>query len=109
GGEMRRERGQALILVLILLVVGTLLIVPLLQLLSTTTKSGEMYTQFIWEDYAADAALEYALWKLNCQPGFAASLPIGEESEPFGVMLNGITAWATITARASGEELSGQD
>ncbi|GAH89317.1 unnamed protein product, partial [marine sediment metagenome] len=42
-------------------------------------------------------------------PGFAATLPIGEESDPFCVTLNGVTAWTTITAQAiSGDYLGGQ-
>ena len=52
---MKRERGQALILVLILLVVGALLTVPILQLVDTNLKARMMYGQFINEDYAADA------------------------------------------------------
>jgi len=108
--RMKRERGQAFILVLILLAVGAVLIFPLLQLTSTTLKSSQMYGQFANEDYAANAALEYGLWRLNHEPGFAHSLTPGVESEPFCVTLNGVTAWTTITSYADiGEELSGQD
>jgi len=107
--KMKRERGQALILVLILLAVGALMIVPVSRLTGDVQKSSQKYVQFSNEDYAADAAIEYGLWRLNWEPGYAASLPMGEKSEPFGVTLNGVTAWTTITAEAAGEELSGQD
>ena len=95
--RMKRERGQAFILVLILLAVGSLMIVPVLCLSSNTLKSSQMYMQFANEHYAADAAMEYGLWMLNWKPGYAASLPMGVERPPFYVTLNGVTANATIT------------
>ncbi len=103
---MKRERGQALILVLILLVVGTLVTVPILQLASTNLKSRMMYGQFINEDYAMDAANDYALWKLRWEPGYAANLTFGVPSDPIIVTLNGVTANTTVTAQAT-ESLSG--
>ncbi|HEY82272.1 MAG TPA: DNRLRE domain-containing protein [Dehalococcoidia bacterium] len=103
---MRRESGQALILVLILLAVGALLLVPTLELTTTVLKSRQMYGQFIKEDYAMDAANEYGLWRVLWEPGYAASLPIGQESDPFTVTINGITVNTTITAQAT-EALSG--
>ena len=106
---MKRELGQAFVLVLILLAVGGLLIVPFLQIVSTTVKSRQMYGQFINEDYAADAAIEYGMWRLKYEPGFAASLPPGQESEPFYVTLNGVTASTTVIAQAPPGQLSGQD
>jgi len=109
-GKMKRECGQAFILVLILLTVGALVIVPTLRLTGDTLKSSQVYVQFSNEDYAADAATEYGLWRLNWEPGYAASLPIGVESEPFSITLNGVTAWTTITPQATpGDELGGQD
>ena len=110
GKKMKRQCGQAFILVLILLAVGTLLIVPLLQLTQTTVKGSAMYGQFANEDYATNAALEYGLWRLNYEEGFVQSLIPGVESEPFSVTLNGVTAWTSITSHADiGEDLSGQE
>jgi len=107
---MKRECGQAFILVLILLTVGALVIVPTLRLTGDTLKSSQVYVQFSNEDYAADAATEYGLWRLNWEPGYASSLPVGVESEPFSITLNGVTAWTTITPQATpGDELGGQD
>ncbi len=105
---MKRERGQAFILVLILLAVGALLIVPILHTAYIVVKSRSMYGQFIMEDYAADAAVEYGMWRLKYEPGFAESLPIGTESDPFYITLNGITANTTVMAQALESELSGQ-
>jgi len=109
-GKMKRECGQAFILVLILLSVGALVIVPTLRLSSDTLKSSQVYVQFSNEDYAADAATEYGLWRLNWETGYASSLPIGVESPPFYITLNGVTANTTITPQATpGDELGGQD
>lgn len=106
---MKREGGQAFILVLILLAVGSLLIIPFLQATSTVSKSRLIYGEFIKEDFAADAAVEYGMWRLQYEAGFAESLPIGTESPPFYVTLNGITANATVLAQALELQLSGQD
>ena len=104
---MKRERGQALILVLILLVVGALVTVPVLQLVSANLTARMMYGEFIKEDYAADAATYYALWKLKYDTVFTASLTFGEPSEPLYVTINGVTANSTVTSEASEGWMSG--
>ena len=103
---MNRERGQALILVLILLVVGSLMIVPFLQLTNTVLKGRMMYAQFIKEDYATDAAIEYSLWRLNWEPGFTDDWTVGD-NVTFEFTLNGVTANITITMHTT-EWLSGE-
>ena len=57
--------GQALILVLMLLAVGSLLIVPGLGLLQTSFKSGQIIDQREREMYAAEAAQDYVMWELK--------------------------------------------
>jgi len=108
---LNRERGQALILVLILLAVGSLMIVPFLQLTHTVLKGRMMYAQFIKEDYAVDAAIEYSLWRLNWESGFADNMTVGDNAT-FEVTLNGVTANITITMHTiewlSGEGLEGK-
>ena len=103
---MKRERGQALILVLILLAVGAMVTVPVLQLVDTNLRARMDFEEFIKEDYAAEAATEYALWKLRWDPTFAASLVFGVPSGPLYVSINGVTASSTVTAEAT-ETLSG--
>jgi hypothetical protein len=105
---MKKERGQALILVLLLLGVGAVLIIPILQMTFTAVKSRQMYGQTIKADYAADAAIEYGMWRLKYETGFAASLPVGVESEPFYITLNGVEASTTVVAQAPAGQLSGQ-
>ena len=58
---MRRQKGQAFILVLILLAVGSLLTVPALRLTSTSLKSSQVVTRQVKALYAADAAQEYVI------------------------------------------------
>jgi hypothetical protein len=108
GNWMKKENGQSLLLVLILLGVGAALIVPFLLVTDTVIKSRQLYGESIKEDYAADAAVEYGMWRLKHEPGFADSLPVGSESEPFYITLNGYTANTTITAQTLEFELSGQ-
>lgn len=59
-----RQKGQALILVLIILAVGSLTIIPALRLTSTSLKNSAIVTDQIQALYSADAAQEYVLWKL---------------------------------------------
>ena len=64
---MRRkgESGQAFIMLLIILAIGTLLIVPAMNLTSTSLKSSEVVYDEVRSLYAADGAQEYVLWKLR--------------------------------------------
>ena len=61
---MKKQAGQALILVLILLAIGTLMVVPALRLTGTSLKSSQIATRQTRALYAADAAQEYVMWKL---------------------------------------------
>jgi len=63
---IREEKGQALVLVLILLVVGGLVIAPLLDFMGTGLKVGkEVYENKMYETYAADAGVEDGLWQIR--------------------------------------------
>jgi hypothetical protein len=64
---IRDEKGQTLILVLILLAVGALIIAPLLDYMGTGLISGEVYDKKTDELYAADAGAEDAVWKIQNQ------------------------------------------
>lgn len=60
------EKGQVLILVLILMVVGGLIIAPLLSYMSTGLKVGkEVFEERMYGQYAADAGVEDALYKIK--------------------------------------------
>jgi len=76
---VRGEKGQALPIVLVLLVVGGLLIAPCLAYASTSLRTGHAYEQKLNEIYAADAGAEYALWQSKQgtlpTPGTEVTLP----------------------------------
>lgn len=59
------EAGQALILVLIFLVLGSLTLVPTLTHISTALKTGEIYEESTNELYTADAGIEDGLWRIK--------------------------------------------
>lgn len=61
---VKEQRGQALPIVLVLLVIGGLLVAPCLGYVSTTLKVGQMYEERMAELYAADSGGEDALWKI---------------------------------------------
>jgi hypothetical protein len=60
----KREAGQAFILVLIILAIGSLLVVPALKLTGTSLQSSQIVTREVEALYVADGAQEYVLWKL---------------------------------------------
>lgn len=62
--SIRNEKGQALVAVLGLLVIGGLTIAPLLAYMSTGLGAGQVYEEDMVEFYAADAGVELALWNL---------------------------------------------
>lgn len=61
----RGEVGQALPLVLAMLALGSLLIAPVLNLVSTSLNTGERIEKKIKGLYAAEAGVEEALWRLR--------------------------------------------
>lgn len=63
----RGEKGQALILAIILLLVGGLIAAPLLAHMGTGILTGEVYDTRTAELYAADAGVEDAVWKIQHQ------------------------------------------
>jgi len=64
---IRDEKGQAMVLVLILLIVGGLIVAPLLAHMGTGLIGGEVYERRAAELYAADAGVEDAVWKIQHQ------------------------------------------
>lgn len=61
---MKSQKGYALILVMILLLVGSLIIAPLLALMMTGLKAGQVNEEKMFAFYAADAGIEDALWRI---------------------------------------------
>jgi len=65
---IKGERGQALPIVLILLVFGGLIIAPCLSYATTSLNSGQVIEKSLNGLYAADVGIEDALWKLRNNP-----------------------------------------
>ncbi len=87
----KRESGQALILVLVLLLIGGLTLPPLLALANTGLKSSQVYEQKTDELYAADAGVEDALWKIIKRD---ASL---DDPYPLAQQVNSLPVNVTVT------------
>jgi len=74
-----RERGQAFIMVLVMLVMGSLLVVPGLTLASTSLKYHRVVEENILETYAADSGVQYALCELGNNLGAFGPEPLPSE------------------------------
>jgi hypothetical protein len=62
---LRNEKGQALPMVLILMVVGGLILTPMLAYTTSGLKVGQAYERMAEEFYAADAGIEDGLWQIK--------------------------------------------
>ncbi len=78
---VRDEKGAALILALILLLIGGLLSAALLGHMGSGILAGEVYEKRTAELYAADAGVEDAIWKIQ-HPSEAGYLPCSPGSLP---------------------------
>ena len=64
---IRDEKGAAMVLVLVLLILGGLIVAPLLAHMGTGIVAGEVYERRTAELYAADAGVEDAMWNIQHQ------------------------------------------
>jgi hypothetical protein len=64
-GLIKTEKGQALPMVLILMVVGGLILAPLLSYSTEGLKVSQAYESMADEFYAADAGIEDGLWQIK--------------------------------------------
>jgi hypothetical protein len=64
-GKLREEGGQALLVVLAFLLVGSLTLPPVLAHIGTSLKTGEVYEEKAQELYAADSGIEDAIWEVK--------------------------------------------
>src|SRR3972149_8870243 len=101
GTTMRKkEAGQALPLVLILLLFGGLTVPPLLAYISTALKSGSAVERRVQELYAADSGIEDAVYKIDS--GTAADMTYYVDNQsPLGTpdIINGKQVQVTIQKR----------
>jgi len=95
----KKEVGQALILVLILLAIGALSLVPALRLTGTSLKSSQIVTQQTKAMYVVDAVQEYVMWKL-LYDNFGAEFTYDGDTKTVPFNVCGIQAEATVIMRA---------
>jgi len=69
---LKSEKGQALVVVLILMVLGGLLIIPCLNYTATSLNTGQIHKETMALIYAADAGVGDALWGIKNE-----TVPIG--------------------------------
>lgn len=62
---MNSEKGQALPMVLIAMVVGALVVSPFLSHVGTSLVGSKAYAQAIYSQYACDSGAEHAIWNLT--------------------------------------------
>jgi len=93
---IRDEKGAALVMVLILLLIGGLISGPLLSYMGTGLSTGEVYERRTDELYAADAGVEDAVWKI--QQGYVALCP-GDPTHSYDISdVNGKSVDVAITS-----------
>jgi len=97
---MRKQAGQAFILVLILLGIGALLVVPALRLTGTSLTSSQIVERQVKGLYAADAATEYILWKL-AYDNLGAQFTVDGQSASFNFNVCEVPVGVTIVMRAT--------
>ena len=95
---IRDEKGKALVLVLINLVVGGLIFAPLLGMMSTGLIAGQVYERKMYEYYAADAGVEDAIWKIQNHVDEVAGLTVCYPDYSYDMTdVNGKSVDVTIT------------
>lgn len=72
------ERGQAMIMALIALALGSLIITPTLNYMATGVKSTAIHERLTSELYAADAGVGYAMWCLKNDASCDSLITVGD-------------------------------
>lgn len=96
---VRKEGGQALLLVLIILAIGTLMIVPALRLTQTSLQSIQIITRHNKGLYVAGAAQEVIMWMLYYGT-LTDNMTLDGDSVSFTVDVCDAVVAATVTMRA---------
>ena len=92
--RLEGEKGAVLPFALIILMVGLLVTIPLLSLGSTTIITSEVYEDRLLQVYAADAGIEWAIWRIASK---TTIVPAGGEVILPEFQSNGLPVNVTIT------------
>jgi len=97
---IRDEKGAALTMALILLLIGGLMTAPLLSFMGSGLIAGEVYEARTAELYAVDAGVEDAVWKIQNGDGYLPCSP-GSPARHYTITdINGKNVDVTITSVA---------
>ena len=95
---IRDEKGAAMVLALIMLLIGGLVSAPLLAYMGTGIVTGEVYEVKTAELYAADAGVEDAMWNIQLKTDKVQELTQCNQSTNYTITgVNGKTVDVTIT------------
>lgn len=102
---LNNQKGYALPAALVVLLLGSLIIVPSLALMDTSLNKNRIIDEEDMSIYAADAGIQYALWHM--QPDYEGDFELPEEGEDasldFPEVLNNRSVYITISNE--GEQL----
>jgi hypothetical protein len=105
---MHSQRGQALTLVLIALVLGSMMITPIFQYVNTGLVAAGVSEELLLQQYAADAAVEYSLWQLKYNiDGLTDGLDPENPSSDTSITVNGIEVPVTTEISQSPQDDTG--
>jgi hypothetical protein len=85
----RTEKGEVMLMALVVLTVGALIITPMLHSTYTGVKAASIYRRMTHEQYAADAGVEYAMWQLKNDLPVSASISI--DNMPVNISVSQLT------------------
>lgn len=91
------QGGFTFALVLAVLAVGTLMIVPTLHLASTGALATSLARSALLEEYAADAGVEHAMWRMARDDAFLEQFTWDNPTQVYPVTTNGVDATVTVT------------
>ena len=97
---IKDEKGAALVMALVLLLIGGLITAPLLSYMGTGLLAGEVYETRTAELYAADAGVEDAIWKIQNEDGYLPCNPTSPARNYIITDVNGKNVDVTITSVA---------
>jgi hypothetical protein len=96
--KIKSEKGQALPLVMLAVMVGAMVIPPFLGHVGASLTGSRTYGQEIASEYAADAGAEHAIWSLT-YGGLDEDIPNAGDTVSYTLpeSVNGLTPSVTVT------------
>lgn len=92
---MSKQKGQVIILTLLLMAAGSLMIVPLLRLMDTGLRSQRISERVVSQQYTTDSSMEDALWQM--QNGVMDTLSAATPSYSYDISLGNNTSGVNIS------------